>query len=487
MARFAASLLWRSEVDEGVRVARDAAESARQAGLPAVEAEALDALGNGLRTLGSVGEAIVRFREAHAAAVRSGGVEEQLFVSDSLAECLVDSDQLEEGIAVANRAEDDARRFGLDRTFGAMFRGNAGRALFNLGRWTEAAACTDHGMEIGHGRLGGLTVRARLLATMGRSADARAVITSVEEMFPDGLPDLAKLEIAVPAAELHVLDGAPDHALDAVLGALDIDFPFAYLRLRLDLAATGLRAAADHAQGRRGRRDGEALQRASAAAERCIAEVLAQRAILAGWDTPVPSKVATADLAEAEMSRLQGRSEPERWAAIAAAFASVPMPYPAAYARYRQAEALLVLGGVKAAVGDLLRDAHDACRVLGARPLGAAIERLARQGRVDLKVRPVPADAESAPRQPVPTSRRGQPSRPTDGLTLSLRELQVLSLVAAGRTNGQIALELFISPKTASVHVTHILDKLGASNRAEAAMIAERAGLLDGDLPAADA
>ena len=52
-------------------------------------------------------------------------------------------------------------------------------------------------------------------------------------------------------------------------------------------------------------------------------------------------------------------------------------------------------------------------------------------------------------------------SRPLNDLGLSVRELEVLALVAAGRTNGQIAKELFISPKTASVHVTHILDKLG--------------------------
>ena len=484
MSRYSLILLWRSEVDEGVAVAREAVESARQAGLRAVEAEALDALGNGLRTLGSVGEAILRFREAHAAAAQAGAIEEQLFVSDSLAECLVDSDQLEEGVKVANLAEEDARRFGLDRTFGAMFRGNAGLALFGLGRWTDADAITDHGMEIGYGRGWGSPVRARLLAAMGRSADAQAVMTSVQEMFPEGLPDLAKLELAVPAADLHLLAGEADRALDVVLGALDIPYPFAYLRLRLDLGAAGLRAAADLALERRGRRDGEALDRATAGAERCMAEVLAQRAILAGWDMPVASKLATADLAEAELGRLQGRSEPERWAAIAAAFGSVPMPYPAAYARYRQAEAMLVLGGVKAAVGDLLREANDACHVLGARPLGAAIERLARQGRVDLTVRAVPRDAGSAPSGTVSSPRRAQPAQATRDLGLSLRELQVLRLVAAGRTNGQIALELYISPKTASVHVTHILDKLGASNRAEAAMIAERAGLLGSDVRA---
>jgi DNA-binding NarL/FixJ family response regulator len=72
-------------------------------------------------------------------------------------------------------------------------------------------------------------------------------------------------------------------------------------------------------------------------------------------------------------------------------------------------------------------------------------------------------------------------SRPLNDLGLSVRELEVLALVAAGRTNGQIAKELFISPKTASVHVTHILDKLGVSSRIEAAMIAARAGLTAAD------
>ncbi len=55
--------------------------------------------------------------------------------------------------------------------------------------------------------------------------------------------------------------------------------------------------------------------------------------------------------------------------------------------------------------------------------------------------------------------------------------MEVLVLIAQGRTNAQIASELFISPKTAGVHVTHILDKLGVSNRVEAAMIASRLGL----------
>jgi DNA-binding NarL/FixJ family response regulator len=53
----------------------------------------------------------------------------------------------------------------------------------------------------------------------------------------------------------------------------------------------------------------------------------------------------------------------------------------------------------------------------------------------------------------------------------------VLALVAAGRSNRQIAQELFISPKTASVHVSNILAKLGVTGRVEAAAVAHRRGL----------
>jgi DNA-binding CsgD family transcriptional regulator len=61
---------------------------------------------------------------------------------------------------------------------------------------------------------------------------------------------------------------------------------------------------------------------------------------------------------------------------------------------------------------------------------------------------------------------------------LTDREREVLALVAAGRSNGQIAAALFISPKTASVHVSNILAKLGVTGRVEAAAVAHRLGLI---------
>jgi DNA-binding NarL/FixJ family response regulator len=100
---------------------------------------------------------------------------------------------------------------------------------------------------------------------------------------------------------------------------------------------------------------------------------------------------------------------------------------------------------------------------------------------------PVPAEPATPVSDPAPTV-LGPPSGTpaaaaiaVRSLGLSPREVEVLGLVALGRSNGEIAEELFISRKTASVHVTHILDKLAVSNRVEAAMVAARVGLVPGD------
>jgi DNA-binding CsgD family transcriptional regulator len=67
---------------------------------------------------------------------------------------------------------------------------------------------------------------------------------------------------------------------------------------------------------------------------------------------------------------------------------------------------------------------------------------------------------------------------------LTPREREVLALLAGGRTNREIAATLFISDKTASVHVTNIKEKLGARSRVEVAALAIRLGI--GDAPADD-
>jgi DNA-binding NarL/FixJ family response regulator len=108
---------------------------------------------------------------------------------------------------------------------------------------------------------------------------------------------------------------------------------------------------------------------------------------------------------------------------------------------------------------------HAVAVRLGAAPLRRELELLAQRGRVRLEAPGEPAAAE--------------PEAPSVATSLGLtrRETEVLALVAAGRTNRQIGQELFIAPKTASVHVSRILAKLGVAGRGEAAAVAHRLGL----------
>jgi DNA-binding NarL/FixJ family response regulator len=107
-----------------------------------------------------------------------------------------------------------------------------------------------------------------------------------------------------------------------------------------------------------------------------------------------------------------------------------------------------------------LRQAHAIAVRIGAAPLVREIEQLAERARLDL-TDPRPAAGDREP-------------DPADALGLTAREVEVLQLMARGYTNREIATELVISVKTASVHVSHILQKLGAPNRRAAAAILHR-------------
>jgi DNA-binding NarL/FixJ family response regulator len=142
----------------------------------------------------------------------------------------------------------------------------------------------------------------------------------------------------------------------------------------------------------------------------------------------------------------------------------VGRPHRAGYAWWRQAEAYLDTGQSALATA-ALRSAAAAAD--GHAPLLAQIRTLAGRARIPL---PSPVAAPGGP-----------PARAPAPYGLTDRELAVLRLVAAGCTNAQIGAELYISPKTAGVHVSNILRKLGVSSRVQAAALAERAGLLDSE------
>jgi DNA-binding CsgD family transcriptional regulator len=152
-----------------------------------------------------------------------------------------------------------------------------------------------------------------------------------------------------------------------------------------------------------------------------------------------------------------------QWVALIETWDALHAPYEAAYTRLRLADATLKENGGQAAdarteVRSLLTAARDSATNMGAAPLVEEIDALDRRAHLKL----------AAQRSTDP-----QPAAPAAaGLGLTERELEVLHLVAAGHTNGQIGQALYISRKTASVHISNILRKLGVSSRIEAATIA---------------
>jgi DNA-binding CsgD family transcriptional regulator len=209
------------------------------------------------------------------------------------------------------------------------------------------------------------------------------------------------------------------------------------------------------------------------------ARTAADLAVALDDGTAVPGTIslpwtrANAMLASAEAARAEGRDDPSTWEPIAAAFRTIGMLPRVAYVQFRAAAAELAAGD-RAKGTEQLLEARSLASTIGMAVLLRRIEELARAARVDLAA--ATATAEAGP----------PPGRPRNPWGLSARELEVLALLAEGRSNGEIGARLFISTKTASVHVTHILDKLGVSTRTEAALLASRAGLLEGQLHGAE-
>jgi DNA-binding NarL/FixJ family response regulator len=173
--------------------------------------------------------------------------------------------------------------------------------------------------------------------------------------------------------------------------------------------------------------------------------------------------------AEAEWRRADGDNDPEAWQAVVDAF-DAGFVYETARSRWRLAEALAEAGDRDSARREWLL-ATKVADELGAAPLQAVLADLGRRARLGSA-----AGSGRPPGQPG-GSAWSVPGGRGPLAALTARELEVLPLLAAGQSNKEIGAELFIAAKTASVHVSNILAKLGARSRTEAAAIAHREGL----------
>jgi DNA-binding CsgD family transcriptional regulator/tetratricopeptide (TPR) repeat protein len=215
----------------------------------------------------------------------------------------------------------------------------------------------------------------------------------------------------------------------------------------LHLYAVGLRALALVA-ARRGQPDREVTDRA--------AEILGAAERLRS-QAPLPPCEDWFSLCTLEHAECLGRSRPGAWADLAARLVGAGRAGPASYCFYRAALGWLSAGD-RAAAEAPLRSACQLLAPLGDTPLRRDVEALAAHRRVRLGEPDTPVLAPPAP------------------FGLTAREQEVLALLCGGATNRRIARELVISERTVGVHVSHVLAKLSARNRAEAIAIAHRAG-----------
>jgi DNA-binding CsgD family transcriptional regulator/tetratricopeptide (TPR) repeat protein len=469
LASFAEALVLASRTEQARAASEEAAAIARQLGAELELGRALLALGGAQATSGSFEAAVASLREACRLAEQHADLDTLGRAYSWLGDTLMQAGRLEDAVELSLSGREPLRRLGLAGQWQDTFLlANAAEALFKLGRWDEAHELVTPALAQAQPEERYLfSMIATLEVGRGEFQAAEGHLETIKErsLFPSGVPEAAR-EYAEHLAELRVWQGRLGEARTAVQDGLDrVAETDERLRSGRQLCL-GMRVEADQAELGRARHDqGEvqaAMHTADALASRAAAMV--PNPLVAGA-SPVLTTPAVAALFDAERTRLEGRSDPVQWQKAAAAWSARGRPYPAAYAQWRQAEALLAGQAPRARVEEPLRAAHAVAVRLAAAPLRRELELLAQRGRIALEAPADPAVAE--------------PQVPSVAASLGLtrREAEVLALVAAGRTNRQIGQELFIAPKTAGVHVSRILAKLGVAGRGEAAAVAHRLGL----------
>jgi DNA-binding CsgD family transcriptional regulator len=456
LAAQAQSLLFEAQHGEARDRAEHAMAAARAAGAPTEENAARLTLGMAHAFLGDTAAAGVLLAQARAAATGLADPEQIGSASIYLGELHRLEGHPRAALEVMLEGRREVAPFGLEATKGTFMAAQAAQDAFRIGDWQrcdELLASLDAAAVSTTTRLTIDTVAGRLAAARGDLDAARAHLVGAHGQCSEGplaefLPGVVcgLLDLAVRAGDPAAARATVDRAIDAVHGREDVlNTPLLYTR------AASLEA--DLAERARAGRDDAGAAEAAERAERLVARL---RALLAGAEPaalPADARVYRAQ-ASAELARARGQAEPAVWAAVAERWERLDHPLGAAAAWLRASEAALA-GNDRPSAQAAVGAAHALATRVGATLLAGEIQALAQRARLALD-RSAPA------------------ATPAAGLGLTSRETEVLGLVAEGLTNREIAQRLFIAPKTASLHVSHILQKLGVHNRVEASGVAHR-------------
>jgi len=458
MSTYANSLLTEVDFTAAKEWASLALTAARDADAPWVQADALVTLGFISNREGRNDEAITLLTDAHKQAREAKVLGVELRAAYHLARAHLERGDLTIGAEVAYEGTQRASQTGLGMApFGLDLQHLHFQCHFADGEWDHAQEIADgfgvRVTNIGEAYLSSMALFIDVARGNPAVAERRAWIEPFWLMHGfDGFTARGVL------AEHALWQGDTERALTEARAAIEVTvIPlWGYSPSVIRPAAVALSARADRALLARASGDDDLAAAELAAADE-LRTIARQGAVFPRRPKFIlgPEGRGWLARAEAEYRRASGENDPQAWQTVLEEFGPAYV-YEIARTQWRLAEALAEAGRRDEAADHWRQAAHTA-DTLKARPLRRALDDLARRARI--------GTAEPRPDGKVLAS-------------LTAREREVLRLIAAGRSNREIASVLFIAPKTASVHVSNILGKLGAASRTEAAAIAHREGLI---------
>ena len=464
-ARF---LLLQGRFAESRDAADEALRAAEAAGVEDTKALVLNRLGLSLFLLGEEERGEPVMRESLELARRSGS-------NDQIATCIVNfadalhmSGRGEEAAELAAQGEREITPG--DRSF-IWIACARSEILFYLGRWDEAEAILPErsGGQFWTATMANLLLRrASLLLGRGDAADARRMIEQAANFIADSVEPQYIAPAGALQVELELRAGNVEAAREAAEKAIDqLEYCSDDAARMALISAAATTVEAEGAERARDLGDAAELE-----ACQMRAELGAARTAAAAETTERVLEHAYQLTAEAQLARARDDADTaERAAAAADVWERLPRPYQAAMCRRREAEARAARGEREAG-GAAAAKALATAEELGSEWLAAEVAGLIARARLPTGSAPAGAGGDGARR-----GANGDASVPEDPFGLTPRERQVLAALAEGATNREIAADLFMAEKTASVHVSRILAKLGVRSRTEAAAVAHRLNL----------
>src|SRR5215813_2720414 len=394
-------LMLRSRHQAAQARCEEAAAVARRAGARGVEGHALNSLGASLGSRGHLEAGVAHLEQARAIAAELGDPDEWCRACHNLGCIYLVHGRYEEAVRAELEGLDLARRFGSMGSYGPVVIAEAAQALLWLGRWEEAERLLDEAFDLDldpRGMVNPLLARGMQRLWRGDLEGARKDLTWILERSKLSLDPQDYVPARAWLVTVATWEGRPEDARAVVADGLASLAEADEADLMAELCLAGLAAEAALAARAAARRDEKARDQAC----RIAADLLERARAAAGAHGIAVTGAVRAKLltVEAEWTRVARPSDPDRWAEAAGAWDEVGCPWPAAYARWRLAEALLERGAPRdEAIVPLRRACVTACE-LGARPLLAEVELLARRARIELAPEPVAVGAADGAAQP---------------------------------------------------------------------------------------